>query len=56
MKIQLGPGSEAILNLEFLDFELYAVIEDIFDCLPGRGWFCPMSRVKEQGDNLWLED
>ena len=25
------------MNLEFLDFELYAVIEDIFDCLPGEG-------------------
>ena len=30
-------NSEAILNLEFLDFELYAVIEHILDYLSGEG-------------------
>lgn len=42
----IRPNSEAILNLEFLDFELYSVTEHILDCLPGEG----LNLSYEQGE------
>lgn len=42
----IRPNSEAILNLEFLDLELYSVIEHILDCLPGEG----LNLSYEQGE------